>query len=103
MLLLPLLGHRSFEGTTFDCCVVYVDGTENQVGAGAITEWFGENSTTFMHSFLSRRPACHVPSDGECGWRYVGSDDCLSASSQMWRRFDLSLADGQRNTLESGA
>ena len=29
-----------------------------------------------VRRFVSRRPACYVPSDRECGWCDVISDDC---------------------------
>ena len=76
MYLLPLSGHRRWQGVTFDGCVVYADGTEKRIGADAITEEFKESVTTFMRRIVSRKPARHVPSERECGWCEVSSEDC---------------------------
>ena len=76
MFLLPRPGHRRWHGVTFDGCVVYADGTEKKIGADAITDEFKESVTTFMRRIVSRKPARHVPSERECGWCEISSEDC---------------------------
>ena len=55
---------------------MYADGTERQIEADAITEEFKESVTTFMRRIVSRKLARHVPSERECGWCEVSSEDC---------------------------
>ena len=76
MFLLPLSGHRRWQGVTFDGCAVYADGTEKRVTADAINDEFKENATTFMRRIVAREQARHVPSERECGWCEVSSEDC---------------------------
>ena len=76
MFLLPLSGHRRWQGISFDGCVVYADGTEKQIAADAITNEFRQNVTTFMRRIVSRKPTRHVPSERECGWCEVSVEDC---------------------------
>ena len=76
MFLLPLSGHRRWQGVSFDGCLVYADGTEKRIATDAITDEFRESVTTFMRRIVSRKPARHVPSERECGWCEVSSEDC---------------------------
>lgn len=76
MFLLPLSGHRRWQGISFDGCVAYADGTEKQIAADAITDEFRQNVTTFMRRIVSRKPTRHVPSERECGWCEVSVEDC---------------------------
>ena len=76
MFLLPLSGHRRWQGVSFDACVVYADGTENRIGADSMTDEFKTNVTTFMRRIVSQKTARHVPSTHECGWCEISSVDC---------------------------
>ena len=76
MFLLPLSGHRRWLDVTFDGCLVYADGTEKRIAADAIIDEFKENVTTFMRRIVSNDPARHVPSERECRWCEVSSEDC---------------------------
>ncbi|MCY4652344.1 MAG: hypothetical protein OXC95_04180 [Dehalococcoidia bacterium] len=70
------VGDRRWQGLTFDGCVKYADGTEKRIEAAAITAEFRESVSTFMRRIVSRKPDRHVPSERECGWCEVSSEDC---------------------------
>ena len=83
MFLLPLSGHRRWQGVSFDGCVVYADGTGKRIGADSMTDEFKTNVTTFMRRIVSYKPAPHVPSAHECGWCEISSMDCLDCSERI--------------------
>ena len=76
MLLLPRSNHGRWKGKTMNGCVLYGDGTEVAISAGAIDDEFQEHVAALMRRIVADEPPRKVPSERECAWCVVSSNDC---------------------------
>ena len=76
MLLLPLSGHHRWSGVRMDGRVLYASGRAVDMSADDITPEFRHSLAVVMRQVVASEPARLVPSERECAWCVVTSDDC---------------------------
>lgn len=76
MYLLPRSNAGRWRGSLPSGCVLYPDGSEKRIEAGAVDDTFAERVAVVMRQLASDDPAPRVPSAAECGRCTLTTEEC---------------------------
>ena len=76
MLLMPLSHHPRWSGVRMDGKVLYANSSAVNLSPGDIPPEFRHSLAVVMRQVVAPEPARLVPSERECAWCVVTSDDC---------------------------